>query len=409
VPLPTYPFQRRSYWVSRTGAGAHLSASASAADELPAAEAEAHLAGPGAVPGAAPGAAPRNDVERLVAALWQEMLGTARIGIHDEFFDLGGSSLLAVGLVARLRERLGVELDPHVLLEAPTVAELAGVLAGKLAAAGGDGQGEAPARAASLVVEVSAGSAEVPPVVLIHPAGGHVYRFRELAKSLAEAGFRGPVLALRAPGLEAGEEPLGSIEEMAARYLEELRRLRPEGPWRLAGSSMGGMIAHEMACRLAGEDEEPELVALLDTFGPGQMPDLAPAPAAEAGTDEPAEAARARRVAAANTRAMLDYRPPLYPGRAVFLRAAERRPGDPPHPELAWIGLAAGGTAIHVVPGDHDSMYDPPHAAAVAAVLAGYLAEPEAGGLRVPASWSRNTRVSDSVAVAEMRMRRSRP
>ncbi|HSL82229.1 MAG TPA: type I polyketide synthase, partial [Thermoanaerobaculia bacterium] len=144
VPLPTYPFQRRSYWVSRTGAGPLLAASASAADELPAAEAEAHLAGPGAVPGAAP----RNDVERLVAALWQEMLGTERIGIHDEFFDLGGSSLLAVGLVARLRERLGVELDPHVLLEAPTVAELAGVLAGKLAAAGGDGQAEAPPRAA---------------------------------------------------------------------------------------------------------------------------------------------------------------------------------------------------------------------------------------------------------------------
>jgi thioesterase domain-containing protein/acyl carrier protein len=342
-------------------------------------------------------------VERVVAALWQEMLGTERIGIHDEFFELGGSSLLAVGLVARLRERLGVELDPHVLLEAPTVAELAGVLAGKLAAAGGEGDGDAPPRAASLVVEVRPGEAAVPPLVLIHPAGGHVYRFRDLAKSLAEAGFRGPVLALRAPGLEAGEEPLGSVEEMAARYLDGLRRLRPEGPWRLAGSSMGGMIAYEMACRLHGEDEAPELVALLDTFGPGQMPDLLPKPAAEEGVDEPAEAGRARRVAAANTRAMFAYRPPLHPGRLVFLRAAERRPGDPPHPELAWIGLAAGGTAVHVVPGDHDAMYDPPHVAAVAAVLAGHLPEPD---LHVPASWLRNTRASGSVAIAQMPSRR---
>jgi thioesterase domain-containing protein len=75
---------------------------------------------------------------------------------------------------------------------------------------------------------------------------------------------------------------------------------------------------------------------------------------------------------------MLAYRPADYPGRLVFLRAAERRPGDPAYPELAWIGLSARGTEVHVVPGDHDSMYDRPQVTALAGVLAARLPGREA-------------------------------
>jgi thioesterase domain-containing protein len=319
-------------------------------------------------------------MEGRIAELWRRMLGAESIGRHDDFFDLGGSSLLAVRLLAQLRDALDVDLDPHVLVEAPTVAELAARLTAVGAEAGGDAP--APAEASRpLLVEMRPGDPSLPPLFLVHPAGGHVYRFRDLARALADAGFSGPVLAFRAPGLDEGEEPPESIEEMAARYLEEARALQPAGaPYHLAGSSMGGMVAFEMAHRLRDEGGEVGLVALLDTFGPGQWPEVfAPgestvAPAeAEPRSGELPEAVRARRVAAATTRAMLAYAPRATAGRVVFLRAADRRPGDPPTPELAWIGAASGGTEVHVVPGNHDSMHEPPHVAALARLLADHL------------------------------------
>ncbi|HUP42855.1 MAG TPA: amino acid adenylation domain-containing protein, partial [Thermoanaerobaculia bacterium] len=270
VPLPTYPFERRPYWVGRAGRGrepAPLAAEVAAPEELPSAV--------GGLPRTTLYAAPRSELERAVAAAWQELLGSERIGVHDDFFELGGSSLLALRLTAGLRERVGVELDPHALLAAPTVAGLAA----KLAAAGtpaGRGTARRAPGGSSLLVEVRPGDPSVPPLFLVHPAGGHVYRFRALGRGLAEAGFPGPVLALRALGLEDGEEPLASVEEMARHYLAEVRRaypLPPGGAYHLAGSSMGGMVAFEMARLLRRAGEEMGLVALLDTFGPGQMPE----------------------------------------------------------------------------------------------------------------------------------------
>jgi pimeloyl-ACP methyl ester carboxylesterase len=213
-------------------------------------------------------------MEGRIAELWRRMLGAESIGRHDDFFDLGGSSLLAVRLLAHLRDALDVDLDPHVLVEAPTVAELAA----RLTAVGAETGGDAPAPAEAsrpLLVEMRPGDPSLPPLFLVHPAGGHVYRFRDLARALADAGFGGPVLAFRAPGLDEGEEPPESIEEMAARYLGEARAVQPAGaPFDLAGSSMGGMVAFEVARRLRDEGGEVGLVALLDTFGPGQWPDV---------------------------------------------------------------------------------------------------------------------------------------
>ncbi|MFP3940065.1 MAG: beta-ketoacyl synthase N-terminal-like domain-containing protein, partial [Thermoanaerobaculia bacterium] len=426
VPLPTYPFQRRQYWVARTrrpGAGRAAAppiASGSAVEATEAHDAEAERAGgpaspaEAALPRTTPYEAPRSELERAVAEIWQELLGTPEVGRHDEFFELGGSSLLALRLSARLRERVGVELDPHALLERPTVAGLAEAVAEALGGAAGEPlepaeepAGAGPEKApAPLWVEIQAGDPAVAPLVLVHPAGGHAFRFRALGRTLSAAGFEGPVLALRSPGLEPGEEPLESVPAMARRYLEEIRRSRPEGaespdadtpgcpggpavgpPFRLAGASMGGMIAYEMARLLLEEGETVEFLGLLDTFGPGQLPEVFREAAREAAGGAssvdperggpadhlPLEAERARRVAAANTRAMLAYEPPAYPGPVAFFRAAERRPGDPLHPELAWIGPAGGGTQVYVVPGDHESMLEPPNVEVLAGHLTGWL------------------------------------
>jgi thioesterase domain-containing protein len=228
----------------------------------------------------------------------------------------------------------------------------------------------------------------------VHQVGGHVFTFRALARDLGAAQ---PVYGLRARGLEAGEEPLGSAEEMAALYLRLLREVQPAGPYRIGGASMGGMVAFEMAHQLTAAGEEVELLTLMDTPCGDQMPPrptedgefvatvflgraaftrdelsspvaddpeellayaVAKAKAADpAGGLELDEARRLFHVLKANVAALFDYTPRPWPGRMLFFRAEARRPGDPLRPELPWIELARGGIEIRLVPGDHESMH----------------------------------------------------
>ncbi len=339
VPLPTYPFERRRYRVERAPARR----SAAAAGPLDAADTVMAVDPPApAAPVTAadrpdrlsPYVAPRDAAERRIAALFGEVLGVAEVGAHDDFFDLGGSSLLAVRLATRLRDALGIALSPHALLEAPTVAALAR-------------QAPAMTRHRSLVPLATGGDGA--PLFLVHPAGGHVILLRELA---AELDGERPVWGLRAQGLEEAEEPLATVEEMAALYLEAVREVRPRGPYLLGGSSMGGMVAYEMAQRLRAAGEEVGLLALFDTYGPGQMPSPPAAP--------PPTGDRLAAVERASAEAMFAYRPRPYPGRLVHFRAAIRRAGEPPRPEQPWVDLAQEGAEVHIVPGDHLSMHQRP-------------------------------------------------
>ncbi|HEX3530432.1 MAG TPA: thioesterase domain-containing protein, partial [Thermoanaerobaculia bacterium] len=251
--------------------------------------------------------------------------------------------------------------------------------------------GGAPERPRSSLVRLQAGAPGRRPLFLVHQVGGHVFTFRALARELGAAQ---PVYGLRAQGLEAAEEPLGSAEEMAALYLRLVREAQPAGPYRIGGASMGGMVAFEMAHQLTAAGEEVELLTLMDTPCGDQMPPrpesdgefvatvfagraaftreelsspcaeelltyaVAKAKAADpAGGLELDEARRLFHVLKANVAALFDYTPRPWPGRMLFFRAEARRPGDPLRPELSWIELARGGIEIRLVPGDHESMH----------------------------------------------------
>jgi amino acid adenylation domain-containing protein len=426
VPLPTYPFERRRFWVDARAAPAvaapvapvqvapapaapgpaapaqavpRPAAAALAAPAL-AAPASSGAAAADAAPAPADFVAPRNEVEQGIAEIWCDLLGVERVGSEDDFFALGGSSLMAVQFGDGLRQRFGVE-GATLLLEAGTLAELAAMVTARTrpaadpAAAADLAAAEAAAGPpAGCLVRLQGGGAKRP-LFLVHQVGGHVFSFRALARAL---GRELPVYGLRSRGLEEGEEPLPTVEAMAELYLASIRGVQPHGPYRIGGASMGGMVAWEMAQRLRDAGEAVELLALMDTPCGEQMParpqhdwelvggvmagrvpltpaELAPLSlddqlryaldkAGRAGAGGGLTLAAARRlveVLRANVDALFRYAPRAWPGRLLFFRARERRAIDPPRPELPWIELAEAGTEVVLVAGNHETMHEPPH------------------------------------------------
>jgi thioesterase domain-containing protein len=211
------------------------------------------------------------------------------------------------------------------------------------------------------------------PLFLVHPVFGDVHFYRHLARALDP---ERPVYGFQASGLDGEGEPLASVEAMAATYCRALRAVQPAGPYLLAGSSLGGVIAYEMAQQLGAQGEEVALVGLVDSW---LLDDSVPEPGREEaelailsylnGTAAGTELPRDERLAAIvevfvqNSRALRAYRPQPYDGRLVYFRAEENHPEE--RPEDAWNELSGGRAEVHRVPGDHLSALFPPHVSAL--------------------------------------------
>ncbi|HXO20594.1 MAG TPA: amino acid adenylation domain-containing protein [Thermoanaerobaculia bacterium] len=193
---------------------------------------------------------PRDVLELELARIWQEVLEVPRVGVRDNFFELGGHSLLAVRLLAQVERRFGRDLPLATLFQNGTVEEMAGLLRRQTS-------GE---RHSSLVPIRSDGAER--PFFCVHPAGGDVLCFAALARHL---GPDQPFYGLQSRGLSNGEEPLSHVEEMAALYVEEMRRVQPAGPYSLGGWSLGGLIAFEMAQQLRAAGQEVAFLTILDS------------------------------------------------------------------------------------------------------------------------------------------------
>ncbi|MEU6144599.1 amino acid adenylation domain-containing protein [Streptomyces sp. NPDC047081] len=203
--------------------------------------------------GGGAGRRPASAREEALTRLFAEVLDVPAVGPDDAFFDLGGTSLLAVRLVARIREEFAAELTIGSLFEAPTPAALSARL---------DAAGPAAGEALGVVLPLRA-EGEGPPLFAVHPAGGIAWCYAGLA---ARLGPGRPVYGIQARGL-VGDEPLpGSLREEAEDYVERIREVRPHGPYRLLGWSVGGVLAHTVAVLLQQAGEEVELLALLDAF-----------------------------------------------------------------------------------------------------------------------------------------------
>ncbi len=197
--------------------------------------------------------APRDDLERRVAAVAAEVLGIERVGVTDDFFELGADSLVMLRLTDRLRRELGREVPAHAAFRGATVAQLAAALSGARGA-----------RPASPAVPIQP-EGRRPPLFFVHPAAGVVFPYVELSRQL---GPDQPLYGLQALGLDGETEPDQTIEAMAAHYVEAIRAVSPSGPYHLGGFSFGCLVAFEVAQQLVRAGAEVALLAMVDEPAP---------------------------------------------------------------------------------------------------------------------------------------------
>ncbi|MGC4813633.1 amino acid adenylation domain-containing protein [Micromonospora sp. DT228] len=339
--------------------------------------------------------APRDPVELAVAAIWEDVLGTRPVGLHDRFFDLGGHSLLVLKLMTEIESRFGRQLPMAAIFQGATVERFAHLLR----------DGYAPEQEAHLV-EIRYGTAGRP-IFFAHPAGSEVVCYMPFAR-LTEPLHR-PMYAIAPPPLVDGELPYATFEQRAAAYVELIRRQQPAGPYTVAGWCYGGVNAFAIAAELESQGEQVELT-LFDSHPPvyvtaDEEPDRSDIVAALAqnlqwdygdgllGLDQlremtddehldylldiarkgdylPPDAGRDRMALVldlwvANLHLVWKYRPrPLATPYTLVLARDED-----PALYARWNELAGGGLTVRTVDGNHYTMMREPLVAAVAAVL----------------------------------------
>jgi amino acid adenylation domain-containing protein len=231
-------------------------------------------------------AAPVGKTETQLAQIWQALLGLPQIGRYDHFFELGGHSLLAVQLLNRMREQ-GMEMPLTALFAHPTLCDLACAIGERLAMSS---ISSAPVSLPLSPFEANpvplspAGS--LPPLFLVHEASGDPLVYLPLAALLPP---ELPVYALQALGIHTIAQPPESIEALAACHIQAIRRLQPQGPYRLAGWSIGGLIAYEIARQLINSGDAVTFLGMIDSYH--HVSDTSP------GADQPAQPAKANNLA----------------------------------------------------------------------------------------------------------------
>ena len=358
--------------------------------------------------------APRNPVEERLTRLWEEVLGVEPIGVQDNFFELGGHSLSAARLFARIEEVFGKSLPLPLLLQAPTIEQLAPAL-----------EQDSWDQPGAFLVEIQPKGSQ-PPLFCVHTVNARI--FVHLARRL---GPEQPCYGLHLFGLAPARKPRVSIEQLASVYLAEVRKVQPEGPYFLCGLCAGGAVAFEMAQQLKAQGGEAAFLALLDTFSPpprwlnyvsscpgwefiehqvrrsvkhlrnlsqlaldGQVAYIRQLAARRAarvqaafGPGWPAESERRQdkyirqlnRYTAALLRASGSasrrYRPKPYGGRLILFLASETAEPAKYGARLAWRELATHGTEAHTVPGMHEHMLSEPNVRILATYFKAHLEE----------------------------------
>lgn len=310
----------------------------------------------------------------VLTPIWQRVLQASPIGVDDDFFELGGDSLLALQLFTEIGQVCDRHLPPVTIYQARTLATLAALL-------------EEPITPSFPALVLLKDGAKKPPVFVAHGLGGSVIDFYQPVKHLQTAH---PIYGMQARGIDGREEPLESIEGMAEFHLSAIRELEPRGPYALIGYSLGGLVALEMAQRLRADGEKVSLLAMIDAYphitflsleqrlrlsvrqarrGLRALGNLG----GSSSYQPPAGAfltPAMERVRASAYAALTRYRPKFYAGNIKFVRA-EIISVFPANAVAVWAPLAEN-IEVTTVPGDHLGMIAT-HYEELASVLTRYV------------------------------------
>lgn len=333
---------------------------------------------------------PRDELEMRLVRLWEYLLERAPVGIHDNFFEVGGHSLLVVRLMTQLEREFNKSLSMALIFHAPTIAQMASVLRD---------QGWKPTWT-SLVPIRPFGS--LPPLFCVHADGGAFF-YRRFADYLSP---EQPFYGLQARGLDGVEPPFANVEDMAAHYIAEIRSIQPQGPHMISGFSMGGVVIYEMAQQLVASGEPNPIVIFIDAPSPiyyeeqdtrvsGKLTNLTKlSPRASIRRIKLRMGQRARwlfnefltrlllrfnrpltpalrihRVREMNHRISDEYVPRPYDGPVVVLHASEQIRRATDDSTLGWGHYINGIITNYIIPGDHETIFLEPNVQIMAQTL----------------------------------------
>jgi amino acid adenylation domain-containing protein len=360
--------------------------------------------------------APRTPIEKRLCEIWGSLLGLKQIGIHDDFFQLGGDSLLGIAMFAEVEEKTGLKLPIEAMQQARSVGQLATFLDERQRAL-------LPASGSPWVEIQPKGSRS--PLFLVHGiGGGMLWGYANLARHL---GTDQPVYAFKACD-PAQSEKFDTIEKIAAHYVQELRRFQPKGPYALGGYCFGGNVAFEMARLLDQQGQRVSLLALINSsthnsrynrvnwtplylykflrnlghYAHGFMQwglvnqgrfirwkirgtrkkvarwlRLAPVRSTVLDVDGLVDLSAVpndqRCLWESHVRALNDHKPGLYSGNVLLLRTRGHSLNCSYDRQCGWDEFALGGVAVSVISGLHDSLLEEPHVRMLARELKAHL------------------------------------
>ena len=336
--------------------------------------------------------APRDSIEAKMLRIWEHVLEVRPIGIRSNFFDVGGYSLLVVKLFAQIDKVFDRSLPITTIFGSPTIEQLATLIRGRTIDVAGvvPRPFESSAAITSSIVPIQPhGSAA--PLFMIHGFMGHVVGFYQLAMLAATDRS---AYGVQAQSLLTGQPALLRLEDQAAYYLSEIRKIQPTGPYYFLGYCYGGIVAFEMAHQLHASGEHVELLGMLDSRVPGVLATVQPEDysperfdirverfqrsvkslfrwerarslgqrlcrrvlcaiyGAAAALGVRSAPAFMKGVAEINMAAAANYRLRPWAGRVTLFRACDQPDSRMPR-DLGWTPFAEGGIEVYDVPGDH--------------------------------------------------------
>jgi aspartate racemase len=355
-----------------------------------------------------PFVAPENKIESKLVSIWEEVLGKRTVSVTENFFDLGGNSLLVAKLLLRIEQKLGKRLSLAHIFQAPSVRQLAPLL-----------EGQSNSRQHAAVVPIQPKGTKPP---LFWVRGGPL--FLPLANYL---GNDQPLLGLHLPALDANQlQAPYKLEDIAAAFVQCMREAQPEGPYYLTGLCVNGVIAYEMARQLLAQGEKIGLLVLFDAQNPAYYEDFSQESRAwllrkriafqlsnlrDNGIAGLPDFLRDRYVGirrrlsvrywrawhALNLRVRMErpddlenivhpasfvYRPEPYPGRVVFFQSTDWPKGRYWDFHASWNGMIGGGLELHKIRGGHESMFYKSNVANLAEKLKTCLTEAQRNNAR---------------------------